>query len=239
MNRISKGFAVFIILIMVSSSLSLFMVKPANAQTIPTPSIPEFTVKFVDHSYDVPAKVTSTFNPYNNKTMENTIPGYHVQNFTIDLTIKNQPIPSMINGNKSYLLFYILIKGHYGNDWSNPYSNAIDSYPKQSDSDYTVVSLPTASYSAGDVIDVQIKALLAYGYLHYIQVALPDQVYDYYSVTASDWSNTQTITIPASTSPSPSVPEFSLLAVLPLFFSMLSIAIILKLRKQRMPKNML
>ena len=55
-------------------------------------------------------------------------------------------------------------------------------------------------------------------------------------------SNTLTIHTPNPTqpsSPTPSVPEFPLLVVLPLFLSMLSIAIILKLRKQRMPKNML
>jgi len=51
---------------------------------------------------------------------------------------------------------------------------------------------------------------------------------------------TSTPTLPTSFPTSnPTVPEFPLLVVLPLFLSMLTIAIILKLRKQRMPQNML
>ena len=222
MGRISKSFAVLFILIMAISSPSLIMIKPTSAQTIPKPSVPEFTVAYVDHSYDVPPKTTSSFNPYNNKTTENTIPGYHVQNFAIDLTIKNQPIPSMIDGNKSYLLFYIVLKGHYGNDWTNPYSNAIDSYPKQSNSDYTVVSFPTTSYRAGDEIDFQMQAILAYGYNHYLGAFTPEYNYDYEGVAISNWSSIQTVTIPsANPSPTPTVPEFPILAILPFFVSIL------------------
>jgi hypothetical protein len=185
-----------------------------------TPSIPEFTLKYVDHSYDVPSTTSSAFNPYNNQTTITTIPGYHVQNFTIDLIIKNQPIPSTLDGNQSYLLFYVKLKGHYGNDWIYPYGEAINAYPKQSTSDYTVISLPT-SYSygvnttalqtlqVGDKIDFQVKAILAYGYLHYLGGLPPEQTYDYYSVSASDWSSTQTIIIPDSYEPTPSIPSQS------------------------------
>ena len=57
----------------------------------------------------------------------------------------------------------------------------------------------------------------------------------------SNWSTTQTITIPASsnsTSPTPTIPEFPSIAIL-LLLSMLTVAVVLTLKKQRIPKNML
>jgi hypothetical protein len=247
MNSTSKSSTLFFILIMAISSLSLIMVKPATAQTIPKPSIPEFTLKYADHSYDVPSTTTSTFNPYNNQTTITTTPGYHVQKQTIDMTTKNQPIPPTIDGNKSYLLYWIRQKGHYDNstDWIYPYQDAIDAYPRQSNSDYTVISLPT-SYTttthygentkylqAGDEIDFQVRAILAYGYNHSISAVYPVYSYDYESVATSDWSNTQTLTITAlsNPTPTPTVPEFPLLVILPFFVSLLLVAVYLKHRR--------
>ena len=59
------------------------------------------------------------------------------------------------------------------------------------------------------------------------------------SFTIASSDVTPTLTPLPTVSPNPSVPEFPLLAILPLFLPMLTIAIILKLRKQRTPKNML
>ena len=201
-------------LIVVLFLSSLVMVETAFAQSIPAPSVPEFTLEYVDNSYDVPPTTTSTINPYNNQTTTITVPGYHVKNMTIDLTIRNQLIPSSIEGNKSYLLFYVRLKGHYGDEWIYPYT-AINSYPVQSNSDYTIISFPT-SYGittiygenigylqAGDQIDFQIKAILAYGYNFSLSAAYPVYSYDYVGVAASDWSKTQTITIGENQTPSP------------------------------------
>jgi hypothetical protein len=209
----SKRPALLIIAILAVSSL--IMADSAFAQSITKPSVPEFTLKYTDHSYDVATTTTSTKNPYNNQTTTITVPGYHVQNMTIDLTIKNQPIPPSIEGNKSYLLFYVRLKGHYGDDWIYPYT-AINSYPVQSNSDYTIISFPT-SYGttthygenieylqAGDQIDFQIKAILAYGYNFSLCASYPVYSYDYVGVAASDWSETQTLTIGESQTPTPS-----------------------------------
>jgi hypothetical protein len=62
---ISKSLAFLLDLLIVMSSLTILMVKPANAQTIPKPSVPEFTAKFVDHSYIVSA--STTVDPYTGK----------------------------------------------------------------------------------------------------------------------------------------------------------------------------
>jgi hypothetical protein len=62
----------------------------------------------------------------------------------------------------------------------------------------------------------------------------------YFNGTQSDWSPTQTVTIPASNvstnptvtpSPTPTVPEFSWLAILPLCVSVFLVAVYFKHRR--------
>lgn len=57
-------------LIFVCMFTSVFNITHAQSK----PSVPEFTVKLVDNSYDVPP--TQTTDPY---TGTKTIPGYHVK----------------------------------------------------------------------------------------------------------------------------------------------------------------
>lgn len=112
-----KKLSLAIIVILAVSSL--LMVKPAYAQSIPVPSIPQFNLKLADRFYDVPAKTTSTTDPYAGKTTTSTYPAYHVQNLTIDISIRNQPFPAIVNGNKTTLYYDIMIKGHCQEDWFN------------------------------------------------------------------------------------------------------------------------
>jgi hypothetical protein len=206
---VNKGEALLLITMLAVSSLML--VESASAQSAPKPSVPEFTVTFADHSYDVAPSTRSTTNPYNNKTTTTTIPGYPVQNYTIDLTIKNQPYPATIDGNTSYLLYDVRMKGHYTNAWIE--NNPGTYLPHQSSSEYTVLSFPAsysagnelgryssgdevARYRAGDEVDFQIRAILAYGYNFSLTAVYPVYSYDYIFVALSDWSPTQTFTMP-------------------------------------------
>ena len=236
-----RGLALALVLILAASSL--MMAESTFAQSIPKPSVPEFTLKYVDKSYDVPPKTTTTTDPYNGKITTTNIPGYHVENFTIEVSIKNQPFPSTINGNKSSLWYDVQIKGHYGGDWSDQYPSSIMSptilpWPTQASSGYTLLSFP-ASYRTGDEIDFQVKAILGYQYSYdtyfYVQQShiLPLRVNDFIH-EESGWSSTQTFTMPETptssnqttsptntiTSPTPSVPEFSLW-IIPFQFSMM------------------
>ena len=115
------------------------------------------TLRYVDHSYDVPPKTTSTTDPYTNETTTTTIPGYHVENKTVEAVIKN-------NLGASYYNFRY--KGHYAEDWSyypfrpssNGYSLA-DSFfvpCKASDSGYTVIAMTflPKSIPAGGQVDL-------------------------------------------------------------------------------------
>lgn len=77
MGTASKVSTSILTIILVASSLLLAPL--ANAQTTPKPSVPEFTLKYVDNSYDVPSTTTSTTDPYTGKTITTTTPGYRIE----------------------------------------------------------------------------------------------------------------------------------------------------------------
>jgi|LSQX01.2.fsa_nt_gb hypothetical protein len=107
-----------------------------QCSAIPTPSAPDFTLKYAGNSYDVPP--TYGIDPYTGKNVL-TKAGYHIQNKSIKITIKNQPFTSYCNENNSLvgLWDYILVKRHF-QDWYTGKPNA-DGYIYRSDSKYTVV----------------------------------------------------------------------------------------------------
>jgi hypothetical protein len=218
------------------------MAKPTFAQSQTKP-IPEFILKFADHSYDVPPTVTSTTDPYTNKTTTRTIAGYHVDNKTIDAEITN-------NGGSYYNFRY---KPHYTDNWSyypfNPDINTEYIVPSAQDlsgvyaastSSYTTVSLTflPKTIPENGVVDVQVQALFGSYEKHPSGMrGAGFPTYDFiFSGESSNWSNTQTVTMPSSTftspSPSPTVPEFPIwLVILPFFISLLSVAVVLRHRK--------
>ena len=145
MNRTSKSFAVFIILIMAISNLSLIIVKPASAQSILKPSIPEFMVKFVNSSYSV-----TTINPYTgaNETQQ-------IINNSIKITINNQ----LFDNSNNQLYYNVRAKPHFAENWTEiyPIQNRtisyngdgtfsfawyIDDSSPKSNSSYTTVTFP-------------------------------------------------------------------------------------------------
>jgi hypothetical protein len=233
MNRISKSSAVFFILIMAVSSLSLIMVKPTFAQTVSKPSIPEFTVKYVDSSYDVPA--TTSINQYTGKTVTNQ--GYHVENETLQLTIKNQPFTSYIDNGQNISFYYnVREKGDFSGHWIDFYSPD-NGYPTESRGDYTTITFVLGNYSIfgytppNSKIDFQVQALI--GSVHRISNItagnqFPWELFPWiFDGQTSDWSNTQTVTVYAySSSPTPTssltptVPEFPSW-IIPLLVSMM------------------
>jgi hypothetical protein len=245
---------------MVISSLSLIIIKPAYAQTatpnaldngtpipIPVPSVPEFTVKFVNSSYEVPAG--SSINPYTGQKVP--IPSYYVENESFELTIKNQPFVSFIDdyGANISLFYSVRYKGHYAENWTYLF-NPEGGFAPQSNSGYTVISCSLGSFnglsSSGGKVDFQVQAMIGY-----TTSSLPPYnpfTYQFIGKT-SDWSSTQAVTIPASStsastspsptptspSPTPTVPEFPILTIL-LVFIVLSLFIIVVLAKKHLSK---
>jgi hypothetical protein len=206
MRTISGLVLLFILFLPVSI---LVMVRPASSE-VTNPSIPEFTLNYIDHSYNV----TPTYgtDPYTGKTVM-TADGYHVDNRTIEVTIKNQlfTLYKDASGNYTSLYYVFRFKGHYENEWqyyptyhiesgnsnypTSPFQSDArgDSYINASSSDYTVVALPLLeNVPVGGQMDVQVIALIGhdnridwgYGYTTYT-----------FRGESSDWSSTQTVTV--------------------------------------------
>lgn len=227
------------------------------------PSVPQFTLKYVDHSYDVPP--TYSKDQYTGNTVM-TQAGYHIENKSLEITITNQQFAPYKDANGNTVNFYYDIrwKGRFGDYWADFNSSiSLLASSNQSSSVYTIALGDNSRYgsdfvysitdtSEGGQIDFQVQAYVGY----YIKVdenitdpaAIAfhhNEGFYYYSFIgqSSDWSPTQTFTIPASSNsstttptipnygptssptPTPSVPEFSWLAIIPLMISMLSVAI--------------
>jgi hypothetical protein len=222
MAKIGKCLFLFFVVVLLASSL--LMVKPAYAQTISKPSVPKFTIQ--------------------TQSQNNTT--------TITLTIINQPFDAASQYPNGF--FYNVAISVDGKNWSNLYQveDATDWYPEQSNSSTTVLTYvagETMYYPmnadqrvAGQRVGVipesgevafQVQAMIGHrdrgafenGFMPYVLVG-----------EKSDWSNAQTITLgqsPTSPSPSPTVPEFSWLAILSILFASSFVLIILRKGLQR------
>ena len=239
MGNINKIFSLLLVLLLIAPSLIL--VESAFAQSIPKPTVPEFTAKYVDRSYTIPA--TTTINPYNGQNVTN--PSYYVENRTLEIAIRNQPFTPYIDSSSGAqwqitLMYQIRTKGHFAQDWTN-LSFVDDGFFAASNSEYTTVSYSIGEGSvwgnlqANDQVDFQVEAMI--GYVHRTIGFMSW----FFTGESSDWSPTQTVTIPetsASTSPNPTptstVPELSWLAVVTLLVGMLSAALILKLGRSKL-----
>jgi hypothetical protein len=89
MARMGKYLSIILVVILAASSLLIIL--SANAQTIPKPSVPEFSVQFIDSSYNITDQNTGQFE--------------QVVNGTIQITIKNQQFTYSFN-DTIYNLYY-------------------------------------------------------------------------------------------------------------------------------------
>jgi hypothetical protein len=265
--------ACLLFILIVTLSIGSLTIKPISAQLIPKPSVPEFTLKYVDKSYYVSPITTTTIDPYTGKQIITIEAGYHVQNDSIVVSVKNQPFTSYVDSKYNIINLYNSIrwKGHFVNYWSGSYPEN-NTFPNNweylqasstdniSDDIDLVLGLygnnGTGHYDAyagviGGQIDFQVISFIGYSTPIEVPPNFMNPHYTYYgnyTGQTSDWSNTQTITIPetststsvspnptlsptSSPNPTPFVPEFSWFMILPLLPFMLSIVVIVKLRK--------
>ena len=191
-----------------------------GASGISKPSVPEFTVSQVDRSYDVPVTITYSPDPFTGQQVEHRSGGYHVQNKTIDITIKNQPFTSTVleNGSVIKLYYCVRAKGHFG-DWSD--TSSANGYVFKrvlaSTADCTVVTLiltsqyweipdsaqPDLNIPEGGQEDFQVKAQAGYEYPYGRSGVIFGIEFE--TIEESSWSSTQTLTIGKSQTPTPSL----------------------------------
>lgn len=193
-------FSGFLIALMICS---VFFGCLSNAQaeaSIPKPSIPEFTIKYVDKSYDIAP--TTTVDPYNGQTI--TTPGSHVKASAIEIRIKNEdfsPFTTDSGNHKVNYYYNIRWKGHFEEKWNNAFLANYGSgfFPRSTgtetvfstDGQYTCgFNIPnTANFSPGDQIDFQVEAMIGY-----IVDPGPFES-EIFKGETSGWSSTKTITI--------------------------------------------
>jgi hypothetical protein len=183
-----------LLLIAILTVSSLIMIENVFAQLIAKPAIPEFTIKFVESSYNL-----TTTDPYTGvkKTRE-------IDNNTLEVVIKNQPftpyaITDSDGANWNVNLYYnVRRKGHFEEDWNT--RSGISTYPNPDLGDYTVISFPTPIYFTDTAqADFQVKALE--GYID--KTYNPDAGLDVWRFNGeeSEWSQTQTITLGENQTP--------------------------------------
>jgi hypothetical protein len=235
MDRLGKYLSLCLVAIMVVSTLLLFA-KPIDAQTIPKPSVPEFTVRWMNYSYVIPA--TTTIDPYSGNVVNN--PSQLRINYSIEVVINNKPTTETLRYN-------IRAKGHFESNWSSPvysYEHApVMSNQSTTSITFTSTSNDGAYRTSGDwtplyapvngQMDFQVQAFVGY-YTNNGDASTPLGSSMYFTTVNGEWSSTQTIGIagaanPAS-SPTSSVPEFHFVAVFSLLVFVPLITIFLKKR---------
>lgn len=219
MGKIGKIFALILTLTIAISSLAVLTVRPASAQSLPTPAVPEFTIRLVNNSYATQPTTTTSTDPYTGKQTVITTPGQGVTNEYVEVSIKNPAFtPYTINyhniDNRTVNLYFnVRSKGHFSEGWSvvDEFQSQIEDYSSQ----YTTFSLYRNNVPSPAQLDFEVQAVIGFLVNEYDPEAPlppPDIWAPNFGIngTVSDWSNPQTLTIPASstTTTSPSVPDF-------------------------------
>lgn len=185
---------------LIISSLTIPIFSTTQAQSIPKPSVPEFTMQYAMHPYDVPP--VYGIDQYTGQQVV-TSPGYHVENRSVEITIKNQPFtPIMLDKTHQANFYYnVSYRGHYGSDWSYfvPFNDTLRWFTTQSTSDYTVIAFTRLPDDAAS-FDFRVQAKIGC----YEEYHMPFVDYSF-TGQLGDWSSTQTIDVPAisQTSPNP------------------------------------
>ena len=194
----SRSLVLLLLTVLVLSSFVMF--GSVFAQSTPKPSVPEFTVKYVDNSYYVPP--TTTTDPYTGETV--TQGGFYGKGKPeIEITIKNQPFTG--------LHYQVRTKGHFSQDWSiveywikeTQTYNPPNPYPGQDyTAEYTILkyhSIGSQDIPSRGQIDIQVQALIGHVTIrgdpaHSALYNMYYPIYDF-SGESSGWSDTQTLTI--------------------------------------------
>jgi hypothetical protein len=212
-------------------------------ENLSIPSVPEFTLRFVDLSYDIPP--TYGIDQFTGETIM-TKAGYHVDERTLEFIIKNQDFTPYqdADGNDIILYYDFRFKGTYGDEWSNypDRSHTWGGFPstpypdiKASNSNYTVIKVKVkdlTDYTIGTLdiqtdVQVQFQVQAIIGYIESDSLSLSAGGFIGYYGERSDWSETQTITI-GETTTNETIPEFPSWIIFPLFLGSAFVMVVVK-----------
>lgn len=185
----NRSIALALMLIMAASSLLL--IESVSAQTIPTPSVPEFTIHLVGTTY---TKATTYALNSSTGQVQATL-GYTNLYCNILIKIKNQPYDSAYGT----LYYDVIYKYHNAEGWQHFYYDGPNPHVQSNTSDYTDFTIGIDNrHLNGSQIDVQVQALLG-GYSYGRDMSSPLALGGYrFGGEKSDWSSIQTISVPAN-----------------------------------------
>lgn len=219
----------FIIGVCFGFFLNVHVIYSADVEVNNELVFPTFSLKYVAYPYDVPETTTTTVNLYTGEETTTTTPAFHVENRSIEISIKNQPFTSYVDadGNEINLYYGVQIKGHFENEWRP----LIEHHLVEKNLEYTVLSVE-ANYPEGGQVDFKVQTMS--GYKYDVLAGRPSiPLYDVAVVKTSGWSNTQTLTIE-----NPEIiPEFSSWIILPVFVLIIIVIIVSKNRLEKHNKS--
>lgn len=173
--------------------------EPTGLDSIPKPSIPEFTVNFAQETWPLYQVSPST------GKKEIVDEDYYKGERYIEVKIKNQQVPPTSTRliNYTNLYYGIRLKEHHEDDWNEAPRPRYYGYHNASDADYTIITLYVDDWGNGiwDVpdggkVDVQVQALIGQdNRIPVMTIFGESSKYDFVG-EESGWSNTQTLKIP-------------------------------------------
>jgi len=206
MGKISKNLALFMMLTIAMSCLTLLMVKPATAQTgVTQPVVPRFDPFLNTHPEYIPP--TYGVDPSTGKAVIIQA-GYEVVNKWVGVRVWGQPFWEYNNaaGQRVLLYYHVRWQSNLDTAWQSfpsevkYYHDSMD--PWDTEGEGCIISIGFKGIEGvgmqlidpnAETIDFQVEALIGYYDSN-----------DNFVGQTSGWSNTQTITIPASDSSSSS-----------------------------------
>jgi hypothetical protein len=203
---------------------SLVLVQSVFAQT--KPSVPEFSLRYIDYSYDTPN--VFSIDQYTGEKVV-TRYGEHFDKRTIEIKIKNQlftPYKTTAYGEEQQVNVYynVRVKGPYGTAWTELFGDNIKFPVQDYSSQYTIINFTNQvngeqwELPHSGQVEIQVQASI--GVLTASRNPSTGWMdpYYFYGVAGenSSWSPTQTFDM-ASNAPLPTAPEFPATAILPLF----------------------
>ncbi len=245
-------FSLILVLGLILASLNAIIIEPVFAQSIATPVVPQFSVKYSGLFYD---------------------PLAAVDNRTLFFTIRNQPFTQYNDsgGTEIGMYYNFRVKDHSGDQWyyypfgpngastwlygifdmaslSNPFFNASNSGNTTLHINfYSFFDVQT--FPGNSQLDIQVQALI--GQVNIVYTGLRAGNGYNFTGNSSSWSKTQTISLTegatssdinsapyatisttpsptASPAPNPSIPELSWIVIVFLLLSVFSVALAIK-----------
>ncbi len=220
-------------LILILAASSLIITQTASA--VSKPMTPEFTVQYVDNSYDIPPNYTT--DPYTGRNTTTNGSGEHIDDCSVTFTIENQPFTPYTDasGNQIQLYYNFRFKGHYGDTWIyypfngtqtthsyGAYSGGFFKPYPASTNTYTIYSIKLSTLLAhtygsdipsGSTLDFQVQTQI--GHIDPINSGMIAGNFYNFTGESSDWSSIQTVTVgkgsvsvptPTQSAPTPTEP---------------------------------